>query len=55
MFAEASRLIYRLLREFYREAAGKSLLTGMVIAHQMFGGLLRCNPHFHAIVFGGWL
>jgi transposase-like protein len=34
LFAEVSRLTYEVLREFYREAAGRPLLTGMVIAHQ---------------------
>ena len=37
LFAKVSRLIYDTLREFYHEAAGKPLLTGMVIAHQTFG------------------
>jgi hypothetical protein len=53
LFAEVSRLIYDILRDFYREAAGRQLLTGMVIAHQTFGDQLRFNPHFHAIVLEG--
>jgi hypothetical protein len=53
LFAEVSRLTYEVLREFYREAAGRPLLTGMVIAHQTFGDMLRWNPHFHAIVLEG--
>ena len=44
---------YRLLGEFFDEAAGRSLLTGMVIAHQIFGDMLRWNPHFHTIVLDG--
>ncbi|MFO7781129.1 MAG: hypothetical protein R6W94_05825 [Spirochaetia bacterium] len=44
LFAEVSRLIYRILHEFYHEAAGRTLLTGMVIAHQTFGDMLRWNP-----------
>jgi hypothetical protein len=48
-----SRLIHDILREFYHEAAGRPLLTGMVIAHQTFGDMLRWNPHFHAIVLEG--
>ena len=55
LFAEVSRLIYEILREFYHEAAGSPLLTGMVIGHQSFGDQLRWNPHFHAIVsYGGF-
>ncbi|MDA3947963.1 MAG: transposase, partial [Spirochaeta sp.] len=53
LFAEVSRLIHDILREFYHEAAGRPLLTGMVIAHQTFGDMLRWNPHFHAIVLEG--
>ena len=43
LFAEVSRLIYDILRDFYQEAAGRPLLTGMVIAHQTFGDMLRSN------------
>ena len=53
LFAEVSRLIYDILAEFYHEAAGRPLLTAMVIAHQTFGDQLRFNPHFHAIVLEG--
>jgi hypothetical protein len=53
LFADVSRLINNLVGEFYNEAAGRSLLSGMVIAHQTFGDMLRWNPHFHAIVLEG--
>ena len=53
LFAKVSRLTYDILRDFYQEAAGRPLLTGMVIAHQTFGDMLRWNPHFHAIVLEG--
>lgn len=45
LFAEVFRLIYHILREFYYEAADRPLLTGMVIAHQTIGDMLRWNPH----------
>ena len=45
LFADVSRLIYDILREFYHEAAGRPLLTGMVIAHQTFGDMLRLRQH----------
>ena len=48
LFCEVSRLIYDIVGEFYHEAAGRSLLTGIVVAHQTFGDMLRWNPHFHA-------
>ena len=53
LFAGISRLIYRLLGDFYCEVAGRAILTGMVIAHQAFGDMFRWNPHFHAIVLEG--
>ena len=53
LFADVSRLIYRILAEFYQEASGRPLLTGTVITHQTFGDQLRFNPHFHAIVLEG--
>jgi hypothetical protein len=45
--------LQRLIGEFYNEAAARSLLSGMVVAHQTFGDTLRWNPHFHAIVLEG--
>ena len=42
-----------MISEFYCEAVGRPVLTGMVIAHQTFGDLLRFNPHYHAIVLEG--
>ena len=56
LFAELSRLIFSMISEFYCEAVGRPVLTGMVrmvIAHQTFGDLLRFNPHYHAIVLEG--
>ena len=43
LFAELSGLIYGLINEFYETAAGRALLTGMVIAHQSFGDMLRAG------------
>jgi Putative transposase len=42
-----------MIKEFYKEAAGKRIITGIVIAYQTFGDMLRFNPHFHAIVLEG--
>ena len=41
------------MAEFYAEAAGRPLMTGMIVAHQTYGDMLRFNPHFHAIVLEG--
>lgn len=53
LFEDISRLIFNLVREFYQEVAGRMLLTGLIVAHQTFGDMLRWNPHFHAIVLEG--
>jgi hypothetical protein len=53
LFADLSRLIYAIIKDFYKEAAEKEISTGMVIAHQTFGDMLRWNPHFHTIVLEG--
>jgi hypothetical protein len=36
LFADVSRLIFSILKEFYKEAAGRTIQTGMVIAHLRF-------------------
>ncbi|WP_319560332.1 transposase [Marispirochaeta sp.] len=48
-----SKMIFAMISDFYREVAGKEIHTGMVIAHQTFGDMLRWNPHFHAILLEG--
>jgi len=53
LFAEVSRLIFTLIRDFYSKAAGRELLTGIIVAHQTFGDMLRWNPHYHIIVLEG--
>ena len=53
LFADVSRLIFSIIKEFYKEAAGKETSTGMVISHQTFGDMLRWNPHFHCLVLEG--
>lgn len=37
LFADVSRMIFSIIKEFYKEAAGKEIMTGMVTAHQTFG------------------
>ena len=45
-FADLARLIFNLIAEFYRTAAGKPISTAAVVAYQPFGDWLRFNPHF---------
>ena len=42
LFADVSRLTFSLIREFYQEAAGRPLLTGLVVAHQSAGDMGVC-------------
>lgn len=53
LFAEISKMIFSMISDFYRAVAGSEIDTGMVIAHQTFGDMLRWNPHFHAILLEG--
>jgi hypothetical protein len=53
LFAEISKMIFTMIMDFYRELAGKEIRTGMVVAHQTFGDILKWNPHFHAILLEG--
>jgi Putative transposase len=50
--AEVSRMIYRIITEFYIEVAGE-LLTSLIVAHQTFGDQQRWNPHYHCLVLDG--
>jgi hypothetical protein len=49
LFAKLARLIFNLIAQFYRTAAGKTITTAAVIAYQPFGDSLRFNPHFHVM------
>jgi len=53
LFSEISRLIFRMLADFYNEAAGKEIETAAVLAFQSAGDFLRFNPHFHGIFLEG--
>ncbi len=53
LFAKLARLIFNLITEFYRAAAGKPITTAAVIAYRPFGDSLRFNPHFHALILEG--
>jgi len=46
LFAEISKMIFAMVRDFYREVTGKEILTGMVIAHQTFSGYAPVEPTF---------
>ncbi len=54
LFASVSSLIFSLIRQFYRLAAGSPLLaTSAIVAFQPFGDFLRPNAHWHALVLEG--
>ena len=54
LFGSVSYLIFSLLTQFYRLAAGSPLLkTSSIVAFQPFGDFLRANAHWHALVLEG--
>lgn len=53
LHAELSRHIFRLLTEYFSEAAGRKITAGMVSSLQTFGEYAGWNPHWHLIVLDG--
>jgi hypothetical protein len=53
LFADVSRLIYRMILEFYTEAAGRAMSGAAILAFQTYGDVLRFNAHWHAHVLEG--
>ena len=45
LFAEVSRLIYRLVRQFHAGAARRPIRSGGVIAYRSSGEFLRLQQH----------
>jgi hypothetical protein len=53
LHGEISRLIHRLLQDFFTAAAGMRIRTGGVIAFQTSGEFVRWNPHWHGLFLEG--
>ncbi|MBA7668082.1 hypothetical protein ES703_76186 [subsurface metagenome] len=53
LFSEISRLIFKMIKDFYAEAAGQQIVSGAILAYQSFGDMLRPNSHFHGLVLEG--
>ena len=53
LHAELSGLIFSLLSEYFSEAAGRKITTGMVSSLQSFGEYASRHPHWHTIVLEG--
>jgi hypothetical protein len=53
LHGEISRLIYRLVRDFAAEAAGKPLRTAAVVVFQTAGAFCRWNAHWHGLFLEG--
>ena len=53
LFADVSRLIYRMIIDFYTEAAGRPITGAAILAFQTYGDFLRWNSHWHALVLEG--
>lgn len=53
LFSEISRLLFKMLADFYNEAAGKAIESAAVLVFQTAGDFVRHNPHYHGIVLEG--
>jgi len=53
LFAEISKLIFRMIQSFYAESAGRKIQIASVIAYQSFGDMNRASPHYHGIIVEG--
>jgi hypothetical protein len=53
LFAEISKMIFKLINKFYNLAACKSITTGCALCYQSYGDLLRFNSHFHGVFLEG--
>jgi len=53
LHAELRRLIFTLLGQYFSEATGRDITTGMVSSLQTFGEYASWNPHWHTIVLEG--
>ncbi len=53
LFAAVSKLIHKLITDYYIEATGKEVITGTIVAHQTYGDILRFNPHWHCLILEG--
>ena len=53
LFSELSKLIYRLIEDFYTEAAGQKIVSGAVLVYQSFGDMMRFNSLWHGIILEG--
>ncbi|MBA7637059.1 hypothetical protein ES703_44691 [subsurface metagenome] len=53
LFADISKLIFKLINKFYNLAACKSITTACSLCYQSYGDLLRHNSHFHGLFLEG--
>jgi hypothetical protein len=54
LFTSVSSLIFSLLTQFYRLAAGSpTFRSAAIVAFQPFGDFLRANAHWHALLLEG--
>jgi hypothetical protein len=51
--ADVSRLIFRLLSDYFSETATRKITAGMVSSLQTFGEYASWHPHWHTIVLEG--
>jgi hypothetical protein len=55
LFADVSKLIHKIITDYYNECTGKKIITGSIISYQSYGDMMRHNPHWHCIIMEGGL
>ena len=53
LYSDISKLISKLITDYYNELAGKKVTSGMVISYASAGDFCRWNPHYHCIILEG--
>jgi hypothetical protein len=53
LFSHVSKIIHRIVTDYYTEVKGFPVTTGIVVSHQTAGDLLRWNAHWHCIILEG--
>ena len=55
LFADVSKLIHKIITDYYNKCTGKKIITGSIISCQSYGDMMRHNPHWHCIIMEGGL
>ena len=53
LFEDVSKIIFSIINDYYNEAAKTVVKTGAIVSYQIYGDMLRHNPHWHCIILEG--